>query len=229
MFPYEEHYVNSEYNKVFYDENYLAKTDREIIPINKIDGTGKMNYCTSTFLYHEDTWKYDNDLIKDGIVKTAPCYVIDVDVRNEKHPDLITAQKYAIAIIERLIDNYGINPKYLYIFFSGKKGFHIEIPAEWFGGFIPAKDLHITFMKIFKALGIEQYGVDKTMYYPTQLYRCINAQNYNDKKEEVLHKIQISYDELKGDINKIVKWAKIIINFWAIGPNIILKRCITTF
>ena len=114
-----------------------------MMPLSEADGTSRLGYCTTYYLYPEDadTWK--------DVPKTAPFYPIDVDCGGDSYK----AQKEAIRITESLQLDWGVDPKKLGLWFSGR-GFHIEIPADYFGGFEPSKDLHIIFENIYDELGL---------------------------------------------------------------------------
>ena len=187
-------YESSDYNQVVQyniHKEYGAKSDWKMMPLSEVNGEGSNGYCTTYFLYHKDAKDWSGE-------KTAPFYPIDVDCGG----DSVKAQKEAQRITENLKFKYGVNPKHLGIFFSGR-GFHIEIPAQYFGDFEPSKDLHLTFVNIYDELGLI---TDTCFKKSTQMYRTINS--VNAKEDVCLHKIQLDISELYEPIEYICEMAK---------------------
>ena len=188
-----KYYVNGEFNKVV--QFSIPKESGNqgewiMMPLSEADGTSRIGYCTTYYLYPEDadTWK--------DVPKTAPFYPIDVDCGGDSYK----AQQEAIRIIDSLQLNWGVEPKKLGIWFSGR-GFHLEIPADYFGGFEPSKDLHIIFENIYDKLGLI---TDTCFKKSTQQYRYPNSIN----AKSGLHKIQLDLSELYEPIENIVEMAK---------------------
>jgi hypothetical protein len=105
--------------------------------------------------------------------------------------DLDTALKDTRALVNRIVNIYRVDPVAIRIFFSGSKGFHIEIPAKCFGGFEPSADAH----KRIKALAFRIAGnieLDPQAYDLTRLWRVPNTRN----AKTGLYKIPLTYEEL---------------------------------
>jgi hypothetical protein len=122
------------------------------------------------------------------------------DIDNE---DLEKARLNAINITRCLQMRYGLYNADMDIYFTGAKGFHIQIPAAVFGGFDPSFDL----AEIFKLLAFEisaGYDIDGVIYEPMRLWRIPNTIN----SKTGLYKIGITLQELNSlTIDKIKELA----------------------
>ena len=110
----------------------------------------------------------------------------DFDDKDNLDNALHNARNFAIHIE----GEYGIELRLLRYFFSGSKGFHIEIPGELFGGFIPRNDLH----RIHRSLALELWRADQldtSIYDMNQLWRMTNTINSKSGR----FKVQLSVSE----------------------------------
>ncbi len=106
------------------------------------------------------------------------------------------------AIIPKLRDDFDIDPKNLRTYFSGAKGFHIEIPGKLFGGFTPSPKLHEEFRALAKLIS---ENVDLAIYDKVRLWRLKNTIN----SKSGLYKIPLTADELfNRTIEQIKELAK---------------------
>ncbi|HEY6191348.1 MAG TPA: phage/plasmid primase, P4 family [Bacteroidota bacterium] len=104
------------------------------------------------------------------------------------------ARVAAIHIIENLRTNYSVEPASLSICFSGNKGFHLQVPAELFGGFTPSKDLPRLHKMIVEQLAGEfSYLVDYTIYGHVSIIRLENTLHENSS----LFAIPLTFNELQ--------------------------------
>jgi hypothetical protein len=81
-------------------------------------------------------------------------------------------------------------PRY---YFSGAKGFHLELPGTLFGGFQPSPDLHVW----EKIAALELMGgipFDQSIYDKLRLWRLTNTLNAKGNR----FKVQLSLDEVRG-------------------------------
>ena len=81
----------------------------------------------------------------------------------------------------------------LRIYFSGAKGFHVEIPHTLFGGFEPSDQLHVW----ERAAALElMNGIpfDSAVYDKLRLWRLPNTLNAKGQR----YKVQLSLDEVRG-------------------------------
>jgi len=81
----------------------------------------------------------------------------------------------------------------LRIYFSGAKGFHVEVPHTLFGGFEPSSELHVW----EKAAALELMGgipFDQSIYDKLRLWRLPNTLNSKGKR----YKVRLSLTEALG-------------------------------
>jgi hypothetical protein len=113
---------------------------------------------------------------------------IDIDVPD----DLPEALEQARRLVRYLVEVWEIDG--LRIFFSGSKGFALEIPSALFGGFEPCIDLHQRVgrlvAELIAASGVS--GVDPDMYTALRLWRSPNTRN----AKSGLFKIPLTMHEL---------------------------------
>ena len=121
---------------------------------------------------------------------------IPIDIDSD---DLDKALKDTRLIIEHLRDKYGIDISQIRLFFSGCKGFHIEIPSTLFG-IVPCKNLPSIHKEIVKRIIPTGIQVDTKIYQRRGLLRIHNS--INNKTN--LYKIPIQVDELNNlNVNEI--------------------------
>lgn len=123
------------------------------------------------------------------------CKFICIDIDNEK--DIIGSQNSAIKVVERLNSIYGINPDELFIYYSGNKGFHIYLVDRILGTTDNYYDNIGDKCKSFIGDildGIE--NIDGKIYEDHRIMRIPNSLHAKTKR----YKIELTFDELKGDI-----------------------------
>lgn len=113
-----------------------------------------------------------------------------VDIDNKKEPE--KSHQQCIDFIKKLNTDYNVSPDDLFIYFSGKKGFHVAIHGRLFGEFQPSTDLpekiKCLAAKITKGIDC----VDFSIYEGRRVFRIVNSKH----GETGLYKIEITYDEL---------------------------------
>lgn len=169
----------------------------EIFPVE----ANYTRYC-SLFMFGQDIIPYvkTNKSVKDfkGKVYTEAIWI---DVDNSK--DTNQARLSAIEVVKRLNQDYGVNPEHLFIYFSGKKGFHIAL-HNTLVGFNHSTPVEPEKVKDFvRRLTIGIANVDLIIYEPVRIFRIENS-----KHESGLYKIRISYDELICEMSDILNLAK---------------------
>ncbi len=144
------------------------------------------------------TWcRFEKDIIdyqtqNEGSLRgfNSSCYSdylpIDIDNKNKPERSLITCKE----LIQYLEHEHSVIVKSLRIYFSGSKGFHLEIPTILFGDIVPSEDLPKRFKNIVLKFGFED--IDSKIYYKNCLWRLSNSIN----SKSGLYKIPITYDEL---------------------------------
>ena len=118
--------------------------------------------------------------------------------------NLAAAMDIAQTFMNRLLHEYEIPPLHLRCFFSGKKGFHIGIPAPVFG-LTPSKELP----SVCKALAVSLAGdldYDPGIYDKTRLFRLNNTKHEGSG----LYKVELHPDKLLTciDAQEIINAAK---------------------
>ncbi|MFA5771422.1 MAG: phage/plasmid primase, P4 family [Thermoplasmata archaeon] len=135
-------------------------------------------------------WEYENENIENLNTKIiAPLY-FDLDSKD----DLETARREAIELIKTFENPFNIPNNQIYIYFSGYKGFHIEIPAVCFGA-EPHHNQHLIYksmvQKIIERLKLKTVGA---VYDRRRKWRLPNSIN----EKSGLHKIPLTFAELQN-------------------------------
>lgn len=114
-------------------------------------------------------------------------FVADFD--DETDPE--RARSAAVTYVEWLID-HGVNPAAVRAWYSGHKGFHIEIPAACFGGFDPAENIAGRQKALAYRLLSNIPTWDPAIYDKTRLWRTPNTKNRKSGR----YKIPLTVAEL---------------------------------
>ena len=175
-----------------------------IIPMGKLQIVPRDNeYYISLFPFDSNILEYVkmNGTIK-GYKGKHYCPYICIDIDND---DLNVSQESAISFIKKLSNDYLVSTNYLQIFFSGSKGFHINISQRLFGDIEPREDMASIIKNIVAELSIGLDNIDPKIYENHRIIRVENSLNLKSN----LYKIQLSYKELTElDINDIKDLAK---------------------
>jgi hypothetical protein len=115
-----------------------------------------------------------------------------VDIDNKKNPDL--SHPACIEFVERMNTKYNLSPDDLFIYFSGRKGFHVALHAKIFGEFKPSIDLPEKIKSFARVLTGGMDCIDFSIYEGRRIFRIVNSMHMDTS----LYKIEISYDELKS-------------------------------
>jgi hypothetical protein len=121
----------------------------------------------------------------DGATWT-PFLPLDLD----HEPDPGQALEWGRRLIRRL-DAWDVPRRALRLYFSGMKGFSIEIPATLFGGFAPSQDLH-RYLKHAAGLILQDIPYDRSVYDKLRLWRLPNSQH----SKTCLYKIPLTAEEV---------------------------------
>jgi hypothetical protein len=97
---------------------------------------------------------------------------LPADFDRADDPDLARAD--AIRIVRTLEARHDVPPAATRSYFSGNKGFSLEIPGALFGGFAPATDVPERFKRLAPILFAECRTLDTSIYESVRLWRCPN-------------------------------------------------------
>lgn len=126
---------------------------------------------------------------------TSEVFVIDVDCKD----DLERARRDAVRILEYLYSEYELPIEVVRIAFSGAKGFHLAIPMTA----IAAEHMRPHFAAIQHEMASRVLKgfdtVDLAIYESKRIFRMPNTVN----GKTGLHKVYLSYQELRSDIGAI--------------------------
>ena len=189
--------VIANYRYCQYAEGFKAK--RQVLPIDAIpESDAPIDYCTTYFSYGKDMYEYwmENDKTS-GYEGESFCRYVPIDIDRD---DLNNAKKTAFDIINHLKYEFDVNIDCIRIFFSGCKGFHLELPSSLFG-IEPCTNLPYRLKKTIQKL---EFDVDMSMYQHNRLWRLPNTINSKTN----LYKIQLKYRDLDKSIDDIKSMAE---------------------
>ena len=165
--------IYSDFKYVAFAKNKMRK--REVILVDDLDiPSGSSDIFTTYLRYPNEFHKYWTQNGQSLAGYEGDCYsdFLPIDLDSE---DLNDAQVKCQNLISLLVVQYEVNPNCLGVFFSGSKGFHIEIPTVLFGNVQASQDLPYIFKEIPKILGINYH--DSTIYNRNALWRFPNTKN----------------------------------------------------
>jgi len=179
-----------DYNFVSLAKNMRKK--RTILTIEELSiPKGSNDIFTSYLRYPKEYFDYWKEN-KGSVAKYkgncySDCLPIDLDCE-DLNDALIECQN----LISMLVNKSGVNSNCLGIFFSGSKGFHIEVPTVLFGDIKPSDNLPYIFKEIPKILDVKYH--DTTIYYRNALWRFPNTIN----TKSGLYKIPLSVNQINN-------------------------------
>ena len=126
----------------------------------------------------------------------GPCFAhlltFDTDCRDaDGSPDPAGCQSAAISLTTALIEA-GVTPDAISVFYSGSKGFHVQIPSMC-AATVPSKDYHLVAKEFCKLVADrEAVVIDEALYKKLQPLRAPNSRH----EKTGLYKVRFSLDEL---------------------------------
>lgn len=153
-----------------------------------IKDSSKEGY-TSWCKFTDDYLEYSKNHNKHVKGYDGKCYSdwLPIDIDNSDLKDSLTKCR---EIIDSLINDYKVPVKSLKIYFSGSKGFHIEVLTLLFGDIKPSSNFPYIVKDVFKNMGLG--NIDQKIYNRNALWRIPNTIN----KKSNLYKVPITIDEL---------------------------------
>lgn len=188
---------------------YIAVTNggfnkkREVIKLSEINKKCKTIEAYRTWNQFDESyynyWLENDKSVSDYRGQYYPSFMpIDIDSN-----DLEKSQKVCREILGLFETEFDVILDSIRIYFSGSKGFHLEVPITLFGDIAPSQD----FAKRFKRIAVE-FGfreIDTKIYHLNALWRLENTIN----SKSGLYKIPLTVNEIrKFDINQIKELAK---------------------
>ena len=153
---------------------------------DKVNTDGKNDCYHTAFIHTEKIKEYANAHKNENGNLTVKGYkgevwakelIIDFDIEEEqKQEDLVNLLENLRTLLRSIESKYELDLKHIRINFSGKKGFHIRIPAILFGGFTPSENLPSQLKAI--ALELTQgMRIDTSIYSHIFYIRYVNSRN----------------------------------------------------
>ncbi len=179
-------YPNFKYVDVAYG-GPQHRNNIKILP--NLDIPRDVSDCYRTiYRYPEEFYSYfKSHKTVSGYVGLAYADFLPIDIDNK---DLGKAHETAKMFLNRLLHNYEVDLKGLYIFFSGAKGFHILLPDALFG-LRPSEHLPHAF-KIMAPKLAEGIKIDTVIYDHVRLFRLSNTKH----SKTGLYKVQLTAAEV---------------------------------
>ncbi|PYR33175.1 MAG: hypothetical protein DMF90_21760, partial [Acidobacteria bacterium] len=112
----------------------------------------------------------------------------DLDCGEDPTRALIDARR----VVQHWMAQYDVPAKAIRVFFSGCKGFSVELPATLFGGFEPSVDVAERLKRLAACLGEGAETLDTTIYEKLRLWRWPNTINSKTR----LYKVPLTVEEL---------------------------------
>lgn len=183
-------------------ENHISNRGN-VVPAGEITPiqADYVRYC-SLFMFGQDIIPYVKlNKSVSGFKGKVYTEAVWIDIDNDS--DVNLARLSAVELIGRLNRDYGVDPEHLFIYFSGKKGFHIAIHNR-IVGFDHTTPVEPNKVKDFvRRLSEGVSNVDLIIYEPVRIFRIENSRH-----ESGLYKVRISFSELNCEINDILAIAK---------------------
>jgi len=155
------------------------------------DSRGKKECYRSLYVFDSGLTDYVNfnKSTKEykGIHKTD--YItFDVDCKDS----LDDAHVETVKLVQHLQHNWEVSVDYMRFYFSGFKGFHLQIPIEVIGSIEPINDFCIVYRAFIDELTEGFIHVDKSIYNLNRIFRIENTIN----EKSGLYKIPLTYKQL---------------------------------
>ena len=121
----------------------------------------------------------------------GPTWAPDLHLDFDSQDDPGIALGWLRGVLDRL-ESWGADLRAVRIYFSGNKGFHLEIPHTLFGGFVPSKDLHARLKRAATRI-LGDIPFDTAVYDRLRLWRLPNSKS----GKTGLHKIRLTHTEAR--------------------------------
>lgn len=125
--------------------------------------------------------------------------------------DVEKARNAAVTLVHELLPPLGVQPSQVYVWLSGSKGFHVDIPDVCIGSEAGDRLLPLIYQRMAAEIAGEKIPYDTSMYCmgKGKQYRLPNV-----KRSNGLHKIALTADELKSmsieDMQELAKKPRLL-------------------
>ena len=191
------------------------KNRGNVVPLGSVKITNDYSCFRSLFVYDESLREYAD---KNGsVAKYKGSHSTDMLFFDFDGDNLYAVREEVIKFVQYLISEYGIPEAFIYVYFSGNKGFHIIIPFVAVGNIQPSKDFYIKYKKFIEILTKDFKYIDTSIYDPLRVVRISNTKH----EKSGLYKIPLTVYELGGDvdISFLEEYAKIKHNVKFLHPD----------
>ena len=146
--------------------------------------------CYSTWVLYDDSVLkyYDEHGGISGYVGEVPPAIVPIDI--DRKDDLDKALNICRDIVRTFVHELDVDERNINIYFSGNKGFHIDLPPNLFD--IPPTPLRELCKRLKKIFTQIDRRIDMALYRPNMLYRMGKTKH----KESGLFKTPITHEEL---------------------------------
>lgn len=167
------------------------KKKRLIVDMSLVNDPYKLPNCFRSWCrFSADIIKYQNAHKKSLRGYNGLCYsdFLPIDIDNEEHPE--RSLESCRELLQYLEQKYDVPIKAVRIYFSGSKGFHLEIPTILFGDIKPTLYIPRIFKNIVKSFNFND--VDTKIYHINGMWRLSNSIN----SKSGLYKIPLTYNDI---------------------------------
>ncbi len=166
------------------NRGHITTVDELKVPEGAVD-------CYRTIFRYPESFKSHYDLNKTvrGYRGLAYADFFPMDIDSD---DLEKAHQDVKELLNNLLSHYEIDLDTIWIYFSGAKGFHVLIPAQYIG-YQPSDTMPLVFREMAKELG-EGINYDTTIYDWVRIFRMTNTIN----SKSGLYKIPLAPSEVLG-------------------------------
>lgn len=173
---------------------YNVRKFRLVVDTSLINEPYKLSDCYKSWCrFNDDIRKYQKAHNKSLQGYDGLCYsdFLPIDIDNKEKPE---RSLYSCRdLLQFLEQTYDVPIEAIRIYFSGSKGFHLEIPTVLFGNIKPSTNLPTIYKTIVISFGFND--IDTSIYHLNGLWRLFNSVN----SKSGLYKIPLTY----ADINTL--------------------------
>lgn len=183
---------HKEYKYVSFTSYGVIKK-RMVVDTALINAPYKLPDCFKSWCrFSDNIIKYQKEHKKSLKGYNGLCYsdFLPIDIDNADKPE--KSHKSCHDLLRFLEQKYDVPIKAIRIYFSGSKGFHLEIPTILFGKIEPADNIPLVFKNIVRSFGFDD--IDTKIFFQNGLWRLSNSIN----SKSGLYKIPLTYYDISS-------------------------------